>query len=129
VGKQTFFFVSHFSLSSLSFLLPVAPLFFFSLSPSPNLRLADSPLGLRRCLQRVKRSANFQNHHQLHNSPTMNPFELLGDDDASVEQLSKKVAATTVSKPAAAPAAAAAPKIAGAFRAFRKLLLGELSRA
>ena len=57
----------------------------------------------------------------------MNPFELLGDDDASVEQLSKKVAATTVSKPAAAPAAA--PKIAGAFRAFRKLLLGELSRA
>ena len=59
----------------------------------------------------------------------MNPFELLGDDDASVEQLSKKVAATTVSKPAAAPAAAAAPKIAGAFRAFRKLLRGELSRA
>jgi len=40
----------------------------------------------------------------------MNPFELLGDDDASVEQLSKKVATqATVSKPAAA--AAAAPKM------------------
>lgn len=48
----------------------------------------------------------------------MNPFELLGDDDASVEQLSKKVAAqATVSKPAAAASAtpAAAPKTSGTF--------------
>lgn len=47
----------------------------------------------------------------------MNPYELLGDDDASVEQLSKKVASqATVSKPAApAAAAAAAPKTSGAF--------------
>lgn len=45
----------------------------------------------------------------------MNPYELLGDDDASVEQLSKKVAAqaTVSSKPTAA--AAAAPKTAGTY--------------
>ena len=57
----------------------------------------------------------------------MNPYELLGDDDASVEQLSKKVASqATVSKPAPAAAAAAAPKTSGALKGF-ETGAGELS--
>lgn len=50
----------------------------------------------------------------------MNPYELLGDDDASVEQLSKKVASIAVKPP---PAAAAAPKTNGKFLSLNMLSL------